>query len=164
MNTATCACGRVAMEAQGAPIVSAICYCDDCQEGGRRIEALPGAARVLNEDGGSDYVVYRKDRVRVSRGTELLKATKVKEGSPTNRVIATCCNSAMMLNFDDSKHWLDFYRARLRTPAPPAQMLVCTRFAPAPDSLPRDVPAYPGHPFNFIAKLLRARIAMALGF
>ena len=118
----------------------------------------------MNADGGSDYVIYRKDRVRVVKGAELLKPLKVKDGSPTNRVIATCCNCAMMLNFDDSKHWLDFYRARIRGSAPPPQMLVCTKFAPAPDRLPKGVPAYPGHPASFLATLLRARLAMALGF
>ena len=41
--TATCACGRVELEAFGKPIVSTVCYCDDCQKGADQIEALPNA-------------------------------------------------------------------------------------------------------------------------
>ena len=55
--------------------------------------------------GGTAYVVYRKDRVKCSRGNQFLQGYKIKEKSPTNRVVATCCNSAMFLNFDDGKHW-----------------------------------------------------------
>jgi glycosidase len=40
----SCTCGRVRCQAIGAPIVSLVCYCDDCQEGARNIEALPNAA------------------------------------------------------------------------------------------------------------------------
>lgn len=161
---AACACGRVELEATGAPILAAICYCNDCQAGGHMIEALPGAPKVLNDDGGSDYLLYRKDRARVTKGAELLKPLKLKEASGTNRVIATCCNSAVMLTFDGPQHWLDFYRNRIvRGGAPPVQMLVCTKTAPAPDRLPRDVPSYPGHSLQLIGKLLRARLAMLLG-
>ena len=37
--TAACACGRVELKAIGAPITSVVCYCDDCQEGSRQIDA-----------------------------------------------------------------------------------------------------------------------------
>jgi len=50
---ATCICGSVEIEMVGAPIVSVVCYCDDCQEGARRIEALSGAPAVLDAAGGS---------------------------------------------------------------------------------------------------------------
>jgi hypothetical protein len=53
VRTSSCVCGRVRCEAAGAPILSGVCYCDDCQEGGRRIEALPHAAPVLDADGGT---------------------------------------------------------------------------------------------------------------
>src|SRR5271169_6359149 len=104
--TASCSCGSVELEAIGTPITSAVCYCDDCQEGSRQIEALPNAPPVRDTDGGTAYILYRKDRVKCSRGAELLKRHKIREKSATNRVVAACCNSPMMLNFDDSKWWI----------------------------------------------------------
>jgi len=158
---AACACGKVEMEATGAPIMTGICYCNDCQTGGHMIEALPNAPKVLNDDGGSDYILYRKSHTQVVKGAELLK----KEGSGTNRVIATCCNSAMMLNFDGAQHWLDFYRNRItHGHVPPVQMLVCTKTAPAPERLPKGVPNYPGRSVRFIGKMVRDRLAMLAGF
>jgi hypothetical protein len=162
--TAACACGKVELEAQGAPITAAICYCGDCQAGGRMIEALPNAPKVLNDDGGSDYILYRKDRARVVKGAELLKPLKLKDGSSTSRVIATCCNSAVMLTFDGAQHWLDFYRNRvIGGSVPSVQMLVCTESAPAPERLPIGVPSYRTHSLPLIGKLLRAKLAMMFG-
>ncbi|HEX4301320.1 MAG TPA: hypothetical protein VHZ78_00910 [Rhizomicrobium sp.] len=159
----SCACGHVQLETEGAPIFSAVCYCDDCQEGARRIEALPGAGKVLDGDGGSAYILFRKDRVRVIQGAALLKDMKVKDASPTKRVIASCCHSAMYLGFDDSKHWLSLYRARFAEALPPVQMRICTKFKPAGAVLPNDVPSYPKWPGKFLFKLLGARLAMLLG-
>ncbi|HEY4123935.1 MAG TPA: DUF6151 family protein [Rhizomicrobium sp.] len=161
---AACVCGKVELEAHGEPIAAAICYCNDCQAGGHMIEALPNAPKVLNADGGTDYILYRKDRARVTKGAELLKSLKLKEGSSTNRVIATCCNSAVMLTFDGANHWLDFYRNRVTGgQVPPVQMLVCTKTAPEPERLPKGVPNYPTHSLRFIGKLLRAKLAMVFG-
>jgi hypothetical protein len=126
--TASCSCGSVELEAIGAPITSVVCYCDDCQEGSRQIEALPNARPVQDPDGGTAYILYRKDRVKCSRGALLLKSHKIREKSATNRVVATCCNSAMFLNFDDRKHWVDVYRARFKGDIPPLQMRICTKF------------------------------------
>jgi hypothetical protein len=161
--TATCACGRVALELNGAPIASLVCYCDDCQAGARQIEALPAASPVQTPDGGTAYVIYRKDRVQKTKGAELLKALKLKPQSPTNRVIASCCNSAMLLNFDDSKHWVDIYPERIGADAPPIQMRVCTKFAPDAASIPADVPRYPKYAMPFLGKLIGAKIAMLFG-
>ncbi len=160
---ARCVCGSVEFEATGAPINCVACYCDDCQEGARQIEALPNAPLVRDPDGGTAYVLYRKDRVRCSRGTELLKNCKIRPKSDTNRVVATCCNSAMLLSFDDSKHWVDLYRSRIQGEVAPVQMRICTKFAPEGSKIPNDVPVYPGFSVRFIGKLLRARIAMLLG-
>jgi hypothetical protein len=159
---ASCACGSVELEAIGAPITSLICYCDDCQEGARQIEALPNAHPVQDSDGGTAYIIYRKDRVQCSKGASLLKRYKIGEKSATSRVVASCCNSAMFLNFDDSKHWVDVYRARVRGDIPPLQMRVCTKFKAENGNIPSDVPGYPGYPIKFLAKLLAARIAMLL--
>lgn len=159
---ARCTCGNVEYEATGDPILGVACYCDDCQEGARRIEALPGAPRVLDPDGGASYILYRKDRIRCVKGADRLQSHKLRQKTDTNRMVATCCNAAMALIFDDSKHWVPVYRARLQN-APPVDMRICTRFAPDAAAIPRDVPTYPGFSVRFIWKLLGARLAMALG-
>ena len=161
-TTARCSCGGVELEAIGAPIVSAVCYCDDCQEGSRLIEALPNARPVRDSDGGTAYLVYRKDRVKCSRGSQFLRGYKIRETSPTNRIVATCCNSAMLLNFDDGKHWVDIYRARLQGDIPAVQMRICTKFKAEGGDVPNDVPGYRSFPLKFLVKLLAARIAMLL--
>jgi hypothetical protein len=68
-----CTCGKVELEATGAPIISAVCYCDDCQAGAQQIEALPSVGRVREPDGGVGYLFYLKDRVRIQKGADLLR-------------------------------------------------------------------------------------------
>jgi hypothetical protein len=162
MTTINCVCGQVAYEAIGAPITSVICYCDDCQEGARQIESLPHAAAVQDPDGGTAYLAYRKDRVRCLKGASLVRRHKIREGSATNRVIATCCNSAMLITFDDGKHWVDLYRSRCTSEVLPVQMRICTRFIPDGRTIPTDVPYHSRYPMSLIAKLVLARIAMLL--
>ena len=161
-TSALCDCGSVELRATGAPITSVVCYCDDCQEGSRRIEALQDAVPVRDSDGGTAYVLYREDRVEWSRGSQLLQRHKIREKSATNRVVATCCNSAMFMDFDDSKHWVSVYRARFGEDPPPLQMRICTKFKPENGGVPDDVPGYPSFPARFFAKLAAARIAMLL--
>ena len=160
---ASCLCGGVEIEATGAPIVSSVCYCTDCQLGSRQIEDLPNAGSVRDADGGTAYILFRKDRIKCSRGAELLKGYKLKDISPTNRFVATCCNSAMFMNFDKGPHWISAYRARFRGALPPLQMRICTKSKPAQVVLPTDVPSYPGYPVGLIFKLLASRVAMLIG-
>lgn len=160
--TASCSCGSVELEASGAPISSVVCYCDDCQAGSRQIEALPNARPVQDPDGGTAYIHYRNDRVKCSRGAQLLKSYKIREKSATNRVVATCCNSAMVMKFDDARHWVSMYRARFQGDILPLQMRICTKFKPENGDVPGDVPNYSTFPLKFLAKLLAARIAMLL--
>jgi hypothetical protein len=160
-KAARCSCGSVELEAVGAPIAGVVCYCDDCQEGARQIEALPDASSVRDPDGGTAYLLYRKDRVDCLRGAQLLQGYKVREKSVTNRVVATCCNSAMFLNFEKG-HWLSVYRARFRGDVPPLQMRIQTKFKPENSKVPNDVPSYSTFPLMFVAKLVAARIAMLL--
>ena len=156
---ASCSCGKVECVATGTPILAVVCYCDDCQRGSRQIETLPDAARVLDADGGTAYVLYRKDRFECAKGRELLQSLRLEESSPTRRVVAGCCNSAMYLEFEKG-HWVSAYRARLQGAAPPIEMHIQTRFKPHPDRAPSDVPTYRAFAPRFIAKLLFARIAM----
>lgn len=160
---ASCSCGGVELEAFGAPIVSSVCYCDDCQKGAAQIEALPNAGAVRDADGGTAYVLYRKDRIACTKGSELLRNYKLRENSVTNRVVATCCNSAMFVNFDRGPHWVSAYRARFDGDLPPLQYRICTKFKPEASVIPNDVPGYRGYPPGLLLRLLAARVAMLLG-
>lgn len=156
----SCACGSVALKALGAPITSVICYCGDCQRGSRELASLPNAAPVQDADGGTAYVVYRKDRVMPVKGAVLLKNHKLDAASATNRVVATCCNTAMLMSFDDSRHWVSMYRARFPGDAMPVQMRICTKSRTAAGPLPSDVPSFASYAPRFMMKLVAARLAM----
>lgn len=160
--SASCACGRVALEAVGAPILSAVCYCESCRTAARRFEQAPGAPSVLNRDGGVDYCLYRKDRVRIVRGGEHLREHRLAEASPTRRVAAACCGAPMFVDFTRG-HWLTLYRDRLPADAPPPEMGVMARHRPAGPAGPDPPPAYPTYPTvpaRFLFKLLAAWAAM----
>ena len=156
-RVASCSCGQVQLEAVGAPILTASCHCDDCQKGSQQIEALPKAPPVRDPDGGSPYMVFRKDRVSCVSGTSLLKRYRLREGSPTSRIVAGCCNSAMYLDFEKG-HWLNVYRPRFGDNALPLQMHVQRKVTVGKT----DVPSYPGYPLKLMTKLIGAKIAMLL--
>lgn len=158
---AECSCGKVKIQAFGEPIFHDACYCKDCQVGGRQIEALPGAVPVLAPDGGTAFLMYRKDRVNYGDVKPLLRAYKINDSSPTVRVVATCCNAAMLLNFEKG-HWLTMYRDRFQCDVPPLQMRVCTKSKRNDVELPNDVPNYANHSLWFFAKLIGAWIPMLL--
>jgi hypothetical protein len=158
--TASCSCGAVEFEAVGRPISTVVCYCDDCQAAAKQIEAMPGAASFRQSDGGTCLVVYRKDRVRCVRGETFLAKLKLRSDSATNRRLAACCNSVIVLDFDDGKHWVDIYSARVQGIEPKPQMLVCTKFSPEKLTNLDQIPSYSGYAPRFILKLLVARVAM----
>ena len=158
-----CTCGKVRFEAVGAPILTAVCYCDDCQAGGHLIEALPNAPQVLEPDGGASYLTYRDDRVRCVAGADLLKGYKLKERSPTQRYVASCCNSAMHLKYKRG-HWVSTYRNRFDgDDLPKIEMRTNVRCRNAGDEIPNDAPAYQRFPLRLFGRLITARIDMALG-
>ncbi len=158
---AECSCGKVKIRAFGEPIMHTACYCKDCQVGGEQIQALQGAAPILDSDGGTDFLLYRKDRVEYSNVQSLLRPYKIKNDSLTSRVVATCCNTAMFLNFEKG-HWLTMYRQRFQGDVPPLQMRVCTASKRSGINLPDDVPNCANHSFRFFATLLVAWIPMLL--
>ncbi len=161
---ARCACGEVELGIGGRPILAATCYCDDCQAGARQIGALPGAPQVATPDGGTPYVLYRRDRVAVTKGGERLRPFKLRPGSATTRVVAGCCNSAMMVVFDRGPHWISAYREHIAEDAPPIEMRVQTKFAPAPGTLPHDgVPTYRTAPLRFVLRLLGSLFPLPVG-
>ncbi|WKE64797.1 hypothetical protein PVT67_14155 [Gallaecimonas kandeliae] len=149
------------IETLGEPIIGAACYCDDCQAAGRELEALPGAPMVLDKAGGTAFLLFRKDRVKCVKGEPLLRDRWLKEGAPSRRVLASCCNSFMFLEFQKG-HWFSLCRARFEGEAPPLQLRILTKFKAEGAELPPGLPAYPTFPFKFVAKLILARLAMLL--
>ena len=160
MRTARCSCGSVEIEASGTPMTSVVWYCDSCQEGSRQIEELANAVPILGPDGGTAYILYRKDRITYSKGAELLQDYKIEEKSTTSRVVATCCNSAMVMRFDDAKHWVPVYRARFQGDVPPLQWRICTKFKPENAGIPTDIPSSVMYPAGFMWKLLASKLSM----
>jgi hypothetical protein len=156
---AACQCGKVRLEALGSPILTGACYCKSCQEAGRLFELLPSAPPALDPDSGTSVVLYRKDRVRCVMGQDHLEEHRLKPDSPTRRVIATCCNSPMFLDFTKG-HWLSIFRNRFLEGVPPLEMRVMTKERRAGVELSDDVPNYSGHSGRFMLKLLAAWIAM----
>jgi hypothetical protein len=159
----SCACGRVRCEAFGKPIVSLVCYCEDCQEGARAIEALPNSARFRDADGGTPVLTYRDDRFRCSTGEDLLIGYLLREGAPTRRMVASCCNTAMFMKYAPG-FWISGYRARFEDDnPPPLDMRIHIDRRRADAELPRDAPCYRGFPTRLFAKVVSARVAMLFG-
>lgn len=101
--TLRCQCGAVECTAQGRPFLSAVCYCDDCQEAARQIAATGNGPPVADPDGGTGLCLIRDDRFRIERGADLLKPHRLEPDSATSRMIAACCNSALFLSFSDGR-------------------------------------------------------------
>lgn len=159
MTTATplaCSCGQVRLEVEGAPIVAAECHCNSCRTAGERMQMLPGAPRVLEESGGSHFVLYRKDRVRFAEGSERLAHFRLTPASKTRRVVATCCNTPVFLEFE-SGHWLSLYGLLWPEGARPAiELRTMTGDRADGTALPNDVPNPKSHTFSFYARLFGA--------
>lgn len=157
---AACECGAVTLELTGAPIMAATCYCHSCQTAGRAFEALPGAPAVVGADGGTPYVLARKDRLQWLSGSDRLVEHRLKPDSPTRRFVAQCCNAPIALEFTKG-HWLSVYSARLpegERPAPEMRTIVGDR--PAGVELPDDIPNYKSPSGKFMWRLLKAWAAM----
>lgn len=112
LRKSVCRCGKVALAAYGAPIVTTVCHCSGCREAGRILEGLPHASHILDDQEGTPFVLFRKDRVDCISGSELLAEHRLNGSTPTRRVVATCCNSYMFLDFTKG-HWITLVRDRL---------------------------------------------------
>lgn len=149
-----CMCGKVGFEAIGEPIMTVTCHCESCRQAADRLGAMPGAVRVANEEGGTDYVMMRKDRMRCTKGEDLLVAHRLKPEASTRRVLASCCNSPMFLEFKGG-HWLSVYRDRFDTP-PSIEL----RTMAGDRSFGDAIPAYRSHSASFMWRLFKAWVAM----
>ena len=95
----------------------------------------------------------------IVRGCEYLLQHRLTPDSKAARVVATCCNAPMFLDFTQG-HWLSVYRTRLPATVQPPQMRVMTRERPAGVTLPEDIPAYPSYSSAFMVRLLLSWAAM----
>lgn len=155
-----CKCGHVGLEVERQPIVSCECCCNSCQTAGERLQALPDAPSILDKHGATRFVLYRKDRVRFLKGEDLLKEFRLSSTATTRRVVATCCNTPVFLEFKGG-HWLSLYADLWPAGTLPSlQLRTMTDDLPEGTVLPGDVPHGRAQTLLFFAKLFAAWIAM----
>jgi hypothetical protein len=156
----TCRCGKVELEVRDAPIIATECHCTSCRTAGARLAGLIGMPTILEPNGGTQYVCYRKDRVTFVHGADLLKGFRLTPQSTTRRVIATCCNTPVFAEFQ-SGHWLSLYSSlwpEIDRPRPDIRTQTSDRTEAAP--LDNAVPYGTRQTFAFYGKLLGAWIGM----
>ena len=155
-----CRCGNVTLETTGRPIVACACYCTSCRTAGERLQSRAGASAVLEPDGGTEFVLFRKDRVRFVGGTDRLREFRLTPTAKTRRVIAACCDTPMFLEFHNG-HWLSLYRKRLPAEArPPLELRTMTRDRRAGVEFRDTLPSYATQSAGFMFRLLAAWVAM----
>jgi hypothetical protein len=159
-RVASCQCGKVRFRAVGRPIVASVCYCDDCQAGAHRLEAMGAAGSFHDQWFGTPYLTYRDGALACLEGGELLEGVKLRENAPTTRYIASCCKSPVYLKYAPG-WWTSMYRAGF-SDAPPLEFRSSTQFVAAGSKLPDDVPVYRRFPMKLFARLFAAGIAQLL--
>ena len=105
---AHCRCGKVSLELVGRPILRATCYCNSCQAAAKILGDLPGAPTIAADDGGTDFMLYRKDRVGQIIGIDHLREHRLTPNSPMRRMVAECCNTPMAADFTKG-FWLNIF-------------------------------------------------------
>jgi len=158
-GAAVCRCGETTIALAGSPIQSVTCYCESCRTAAQGFERDLGAPRAVTVGGGVDYCLYRKDRVKIARGAQHLREYRLRPDSPTRRVVASCCNSPMFVDFTPG-HWLTVFRDRLSGQPPEPQMGIMTRDRPEGAILPDAIPTYAGQRPQALVRLLAAWAAM----
>ena len=155
-----CACGQTRLAVQGAPIASVECCCTSCRAAAERMQSLAGAPQILTGYDATPFVMYRKDRVQFLSGTETLKHFRLSPEHTSKRVIATCCNTPVYLEFKGG-HWLSLYGALWPAgTTPAAEMRTMTKDLPIGASLPDDIPNAKNQSLGFFAKLFGAWVGM----
>jgi hypothetical protein len=155
-HVAQCRCGTVEIGGWGNPLVVAACYCDDCQAASERLAASANGAPAARADGGTEFMVFRRDRIACMRGAENLQPMRLTAASKTRRMIADCCATPMYVSFDDKRPWVSALRAGFGAGAPPVEMRICTRFR-RPENKPEDgLPEHPAYPVAMILRILAA--------
>jgi len=159
-RTLQCACGKVRLELQGSHIAGVECCCNSCRRAGDRLQKLPDAPAFMTEYGATRYELWRKDRVNFIGGAEQLKAFRLRPGSRTRRVVATCCNTPIFTEFE-AGHWLSLYGHLWPAGSlPKAEFRTMTGDLDDPSGLPDDVPPLTRYSVGFFAKLFGSWAAM----
>lgn len=159
ITTLTCKCGQVHIEVEQPPIISSECHCNSCREAGARLQPL-SAVPIREADGGTRFVLYRKDRVRFADGMDQLREFRLTDTSSTRRVMAVCCNTPVFLELENG-HWLSLYAGLWPDGAlPPTELRTMTSDLPEGTMLSADIPYGKWQTTKFFARLLRAWIAM----
>jgi hypothetical protein len=158
-----CHCGKVECAGQGAPILTVVCYCDDCQAAARALEALPGAPPIMDRDGGTALTLFRTTRFAATRGGEHLQPHKLRPDSATNRMVADCCNSTLYLAFDKGPHWVSVVRCRLVGEQPLVRYRVMTKYRTSTLPFADNAPVAKGFALGFLGTMVRDAIAAKLG-
>ncbi len=155
-----CTCGQVNTDLTGTPIVNAECCCNSCRAAGARLQKLPSAPPVLSANGTTRFVLYRKDRVHFLKGSEYLKEFRLAPTSRSRRVVATCCNTPVFLEFQGG-HWLSLYGCLWPEGTLPAlELRTMAMDSPVGTVLSDDVPNARRQPISLMVKLLGAWAAM----
>ena len=160
MTRLNCRCGKVHLEVKCAPIITAECHCKSCRAAAARLLSLPCAEPMAEKNGGTRFVLYRKDRIRFAEGAELLQEFRLSPDAGTRRVIAGCCNTPVFLEFRGG-HWLSLYeRLWPEETAPQLDIRTMTGDHENGPALDADVPSGSWQTARFYARLLGAWIAM----
>lgn len=156
----SCRCGMVVLEIKGPNIASVECLCNSCRKAGKVLQTLPGAELVLDIKDATHFVMHRKDRVRIKSGADQLKAYRLSPQAGTQRVIASCCNTPVFLDFKGG-HWLSLYAKLWPVGERPAvELRTMTGDLDSTDNLPEDVPNLKMHSLSFYGRLLGAWVKM----
>ncbi len=157
---ASCTCGQSSLKITGTPIMTVACYCKSCQTAAVKLGSFSDAPPIMEEDGGTHFVMQRKDHVSCLKGAPYLREHRLTPDTSTRRVVATCCHSAMFLEFD-AGHWLSIYAARLNPSDRPAiEQRTMTGDLPEETNFNDAIPSPKKHTFSFMWKLLAAWAAM----
>jgi hypothetical protein len=155
-HVAHCRCGAVEVGGWGEPIIVSACYCDDCQAAAQRLAASANLASAASAGGGTEFMLFRRDRVACTRGADRLQAMRLTDASKTRRMIAGCCATPMYLAFDDKRPWVSAFRASFGANAPPVEMRICTRFRRSEEKAEDGLRSHPGYPPAMIVRILAA--------
>jgi hypothetical protein len=157
-----CSCGKVQLKVHGAHIASAECHCTSCRNAGARLRAEAATTTFLEPNGGTRYVLHRKDRVHLLTDPSLLRQFRLSETAKTRRVITDCCHTPVFMELRGG-HWLSLYASLWPADVrPPIELRTMVSDLADRSFLPDDVPNCAYQSLGFYARLLGAWIAMGL--
>jgi hypothetical protein len=107
-NKLVCQCGQFNMEVIGKSLLSAQCHCNSCRRAALELSNYSPARALTEDNGGTNYTLYRKDRVQFSAGLDGLHAYRLSPTAPTRRVLTSCCGTPVFVEFIGG-HWLSIY-------------------------------------------------------